>query len=197
LNLPLKRQIKEKVLALLTKNQIIEDSQINSYQKFALEYFEYLAALNKAGMKVTTEKWQRAGLKLNILFGIKKIINSVLRGEIKRILAKKPLPTKKQEKMAIGFTKYRIIIERIETEVHKLLCELGVKTPWFALYKGYTRECYRGLKKYYGKNPELLQKVFNEIDQRWMKEGLNKDILIKLRGKIISVYENMRMKRMV
>jgi hypothetical protein len=46
-------------------------------------------------MKIVTEKWQRAELKLNILFGIKKIINKVLRGEMKRILAKKPLPTEK------------------------------------------------------------------------------------------------------
>jgi transcriptional regulator with XRE-family HTH domain len=59
----LKKQIKEKVLVLLTKNQIGE-SQFDSYQKFALEYFGFLAALNKAGMKVTTEKWQRAGLKI-------------------------------------------------------------------------------------------------------------------------------------
>ncbi|MFB0509354.1 MAG: hypothetical protein ACETVX_02560, partial [bacterium] len=62
-----------------------------------------------AGMKMVTEKWQRVGLKLHIISGIKKIINSVLRGEIKRILAKKPLPTEKQEKMAIGFIRLRRI----------------------------------------------------------------------------------------
>jgi len=88
----LKKQIKNKVVIVLNKNQVGE-SQFNSYYKFALEYFDFLAALNKAGMKVTTEKCQKAGLKINILSRIKKIINNVLRGEMKRILAKKPLPT--------------------------------------------------------------------------------------------------------
>ncbi|MDH5683760.1 MAG: helix-turn-helix domain-containing protein, partial [candidate division WOR-3 bacterium] len=42
----LKKQIKDKILFLLTKNQV-EESQINSYQKFASEHFDFLAALNK------------------------------------------------------------------------------------------------------------------------------------------------------
>jgi len=117
-------------------------------------------------MKAVTDKYLRAGLKTNILYGLKKIINNVLRAELKRIEAKKPLPTDKQEKMAIGFTKYRIRIEKLEAEVHKLLCEIGVQIPWFALYKGFTRECYRVLKKYYGKNQELLNKTLADIIER-------------------------------
>ena len=35
---------------------------INDYQKFALEYFDFLATLNKSGMKAVTERYQRAGL---------------------------------------------------------------------------------------------------------------------------------------
>jgi len=145
----LKKQIKDKVTVLLVKNQIGDD-QINSYKNFALEYFDFLAKLNKAGMqreasikrsemKMVTEKYQRVGLKFHLLFKIKKIINSVLRGEIKRLEAKKPLPTEKQERMAIGFTKYRIAIEKLEAEAHKLLCELGVPPPWFYSYKAFVR----------------------------------------------------------
>jgi transcriptional regulator with XRE-family HTH domain len=189
----LKKQIKDKVIVLLTKNQI-EERQINSYQKFALEYFDFLATLNKAGMKMVAEKWQRAGLKLNLLLKIKKTINTVLRGEIKRITAKKPLPTEKQEKMAIGFTKYRIRIEQIEAEVHKLLCELGVKTPWFSLYKDFTRQCYQTLKKYYGKDQEKLAKSLTELVQRWQKEGLEEKVLLKVKDKVISVFGDMRRK---
>ena len=159
----LRRQIKDKVMKLVNKEEDTltptlsrqgrgGEAVMTAYQKFAFEYFEFLAALNKAGMKMVSDKYQRAGLKFNLIAKIKKIINSVLGGEIKRIEAKKPLPTEKQEKMAIGFTKYRIIIERIEAEVHKLLCDLGVKTPWFALYKDFARECYHALKKNYGKN---------------------------------------------
>ena len=212
----LKKQIKDKVTALVNKeyntltsvlshqgrgriekaysksiatshSERSEESVLNSYQKFALEYFEFLATLNKPGMKMVAEKWQRAGLKLNYLFKIKKIINSVLRGEIKRIESKKPLPTEKQEKMAIGFTRYRIKIERIEAGVHKVLCELGIQPPWFALYNDFARECYRSLKRYYGK--EMLSEKLKEIIRRWVKEGLKEDVLLKVKEATIKVVE--------
>jgi transcriptional regulator with XRE-family HTH domain len=189
----LKSRIETKVTPFLIKNKI-EENQASFYRKFAREYFEFLATLNKSGMKAVADKWQRTGLKTNILYGLKKIINNVLRAEIKRISAKKPLASEKQEKMAIGFTKYRIRIEKIEAEVHKVLCEIGVQPPWFALYKGFTRECYRVLKKYYGKNQEQLNKTINEIINRWQKEGLKEDVLLKLKDKIISVFGTMRLR---
>jgi len=178
---------------------------IADYQKFALEYFEFLATLNKPGMKMITDKYQRAGLKLNILHKIKKIINSVLRGEIKRILAKKPLPTEKQERMAIGFTKYRIRIEQIEAEAHRLLCEMGVPTPLFSLYKDFVRECYQALKQHFGKmysepvpkiRGETLEQTLNKIIRKWVKEGLKEDVLLKLKVRILLVFTSMRMKGM-
>jgi transcriptional regulator with XRE-family HTH domain len=182
----LKQQIKDKVLILLSRNQIGEN-QIILYQKFAREYFEFLAALNKPGMKILTDKYQRTGLKPNQLFKIKKIINSVLRGEIKRIASKKPLPTAKQEKMAIGFTKYRIVIERIEAEIHKLLCDSGVKTVWFVLYKDFAREFFQTLKKYYNQDTKIFAEKLKNIIDRWQKEGLPREILIQLQKKIESM----------
>jgi len=189
----LKRQIKDKVTVLLVKNQIGDD-QINSYENFALEYFDFLAKLNKAGMKMVTEKYQRAGLKFHLLFKIKKIINSVLRGEIKRLEAKKPLPTEKQERMAIGFTKYRITIEKLEAEAHKILCDLGVPPPWFSSYKAFVRQLFKVLKKYYGRDQELLNKNLLEIIERWKKEGLKEEILLKLKDKIVSVFGIMKLR---
>ena len=200
----LKKIIKDKAITLVNKEEEIltpahqrkeEKAAIAVYQKFALEYFDFLATLNKPGMKTVTDKYQRAGLKLHLLSKIKKIINSVLRGEIKRIMAKKPLPTQKQEKMAIGLTKYRIIIERIETEAHKLLCELSVPTPWFSLYKGFVRECYKAVKKYYGRNQELLNKALTGIVSKWQKDGLKRNILLKLQKKVIKVYVDLQRKR--
>ncbi|MEO0093186.1 MAG: hypothetical protein ABIK67_02875, partial [candidate division WOR-3 bacterium] len=128
-----------------------------------------------------------AGLQFHLLFKIKKIINSVLRGEIKRLESKKPLPAEKQTKMAIGFAKYWITIEEIETAVHKTLCELGVQPPWFALYKDFAREYYKTLKRYYGKldlSPRLA-----EIVKRWKKEGLKEDILVKVSKVIEKMFE--------
>jgi hypothetical protein len=133
----LKKQIKEKVIRLVSKEETTltpalshqgreSEAVMTAYQKFAMEFFDFQATLNKAGMKMVSDKYLRAGLQFNLISKIKKIINSVIYGEIKRIEAKKPLPTQKQERMAIGFTKYRIRMQRIESEVHKLLCELGV-----------------------------------------------------------------------
>jgi hypothetical protein len=89
--------------------------------------------------------------------------------------------------MAIGFTKYRIKIERVEAGVHKVLCELGVQSPWFALYKDFARECYRALKRYYGK--EILSDKFQAIIRRWVKEGLKEDVLLKVKDATIKVVE--------
>jgi transcriptional regulator with XRE-family HTH domain len=192
----LKSRIESKVSAFFTRrghSEQSEESRLADYQKFVREYFDFLASLNKSGMKAVTDKYLSAGLKRDILYGLKKIINNVIRAEIKRISAKKPLPSEKQQKMAIGFTKYRIRIEKLEAEVHKLLCELSVPTPWFALYKGFTRECYQALKKYYGRNQELLNKTLTEIIKRWQKEGLKDDVLLKLKDKIISVFGTMRL----
>jgi transcriptional regulator with XRE-family HTH domain len=191
----LKSRIENKVTPFLIKNDI-EGNQASLYQKFTREYFNLFATLNKSGMKAVTDKYLRAGLKFNIISGLRKIIVNEIKAEIKRIEAKKPLPSEKQEKMAIGFTKYRIRIEKIEAEVHKLLCNLGVSSALggFALYKAFSRECYRILKKYYGPNQELLNKKLNEIIERWKKEGLKDDVLLKIKDKIISVFGTMRLR---
>jgi transcriptional regulator with XRE-family HTH domain len=189
----LRSRIENKVVPFLIKQEI-EENQASLCRKFVREYFDFMASLNKSGMKSVIEKYQRAGLKTHLLYGLKKIINSVIRAEIKRIEAKKPLPTRKQEKMAIGFTKYRIMIERIEAGVHKLLCELGVPSPWFLSYKTFTRECVKVLRKYYLKNPEMLKKSLAQIIERWQKEGLKDDVLLKLKDKIISVFRTIRLR---
>ncbi len=187
----LKSRIETKITPFLIKNNI-EGNQASMCQKFTREFFDFMASLNKSGMKAVVNKYLRAGLGFNIIHGLRKIIINEIKAEIKRIESKKPLPSKKQEMMAIGFTKYRIRIEKIEAEVHKLLCEIGVQPPWFAIYKAFTRECYRVLKKYYGPNQKLLNKKLSEIIERWQKEGLKKDVLLKLKAKIISVFGTMR-----
>jgi transcriptional regulator with XRE-family HTH domain len=151
----LKSRIENKVTPFLIKNNI-EGNQASMYLKFTREFFDFMATLNKSGMKAITDKYLRAGLKLNIIYGLRKIINNVIGAEIKRISAKKPLPSEKQQKMAIGFTKYRIRIEKLEAEVHRLLCDLAVPTSWFASYKAFARESYKTLRKYYGINQELF-----------------------------------------
>ena len=124
-------------------------------------------------------------------------MNNILRSELKRILAQRPLPSQKQEKMAIGFTKYRIINEHVEAEAHKLLRDLSVPTSWFSLYKAFVRVCYKTLKKYSGRNQDLMNKTLADIVRKWVKQGLKEEVLLKLQGKIISVYNNLRMQGIV
>ncbi len=192
----MKSRIESKVAPFLIKNNI-SDNQASLYQKFVREYFDFLATLNKSGMKSVTDKYQRTGLKTNILFGLKKIINNILRAEIKRISAQKPLPSEKQQKMAVGFTKYRIIIEKIEAETHKLLCEMSTPSPWFALYKGFSRECYKEIKKYYGRAPDKLNAALKDITTHWQKQSLKQEVLLKIKDKIISTFIEMRTKQLV
>jgi len=99
--------------------------------------------------------------------------------------------------MAIGFTEYRIRIEQIEAEVHKLLCELGIKTPWFTLYKDFARQCYPTLKKYYGKDQGKLNQSLKELMKRWLKDGLKDDMLLKVKQRVVSTFGTMRLKGMV
>ena len=47
-------------MILLNKTQVAE-KEIPTYQKFAREYFYFLTALNKPGMKMITDKYQRVG----------------------------------------------------------------------------------------------------------------------------------------
>jgi transcriptional regulator with XRE-family HTH domain len=195
----LKKIIKEKVEALLNKEGITltpalshqgrgGEAVMTAYQRFASEFFDFLAVLNKPGMKIVIEKYQRAGLQFYLINKIKKIIYSVIGAEFKRIETKKSLPTAKQEKMAVGFTRYRMRMERIEAEVHKVLCELGVQSSMgkFALYKDFARECYGILKRYYGIEP--LGEKFQPIIKRWVKEGLQEDVLLKVRDLTIKVF---------
>jgi transcriptional regulator with XRE-family HTH domain len=192
----LKKIIKEKVEVLVNKEEDTLTPTLSYqrrgrsavYEKFAMEYFEFMASLNKPGMKMVIEKYQRAGLARHLLFKIKKIIFSIIGAEIKRIEAKKPLPTAKQERMAVGFTRYRIRMERIEAAVQKVLCELGVQASMgkFALYKDFARECYGILKRYYGR--ESLTEKLREITQRWVKEGLKEDVLEKVKETTINVF---------
>lgn len=96
--------------------------------------------------------------------------------------------------MAIGFTNYRIIIERIEAEVHSVLCELGVKTAWFSLYHDFARQCYVAMRKYFGKDHEKLVDSFTGLVQRWQKEGLEEKVLLKVKDTVFTVFGDMRRK---
>ena len=57
----LKSRIENKVTPFLIKHEIA-GNQASLCQKFTREYFDFMATLNKSGMKAVTERYQRAGL---------------------------------------------------------------------------------------------------------------------------------------
>ncbi|MEO0115256.1 MAG: hypothetical protein ABIK93_07235 [candidate division WOR-3 bacterium] len=97
--------------------------------------------------------------------------------------------------MAIGFAKYRIAIEELEAEVHKLLCELGVPTAWFASYKAFIRQRVKILKRYYG-SKRWNGKIATTISH-WVNAGLKQDVLLQLKDKTITSFVSMLKQGMV
>jgi len=59
------------------------------------------------------------------------------------------------------------------------------------------RECYKAVKRYYGRNQGLLNKALTEIVRKWQKEGLKQDVLLKLQEKVIKVYADLRRKGII
>jgi len=102
----------------------------------------------------------------------------------------KPLKQEKQEKMAIGFLKHRVVIEPIEREITILLGDSGELPINNQFYKAFARECYSTIKKANmplmdtGKKKEKssvdicgLNEKLNQIIEKWVKKGLKREIL--------------------
>jgi hypothetical protein len=87
--------------------------------------------------------------------------------------------TEKQKKMVIGFLKYRVMIEQVETEVHKLLNELQVPFAFYQSYKDFARQCFSNLKKLYFKDQSLLSQRFTESIKMWQRMKLDENVLQK------------------
>ncbi|MDH5186849.1 MAG: helix-turn-helix domain-containing protein [candidate division WOR-3 bacterium] len=107
-----------------------------------------------------------------------------------RKITQKPLSTKKQEEMAIEFAKYRIKIEKVEAEVHKILCDFAPGTYSFPFYKDCARAFFSALVKYYGKDQKKLNKKLTEIIQLGKSNGLKENILLRIKEKVVSVFKS-------
>lgn len=103
---------------------------------------------------------------------------------------RKPLPDEKRENMAIEFAKYRIRIEKVEEEVHKILCDFAPGTYSFPFYKDCARAFFSALVKYYGKDQKQLNKKLTEIIRLGVGNGLKENILLRIKEKVISVFKS-------
>ncbi|MEO0115745.1 MAG: helix-turn-helix transcriptional regulator [candidate division WOR-3 bacterium] len=104
----------------------------------------------------------------------------------------KPLTTEKQEAMAKEFARYRMNIEKIEAAVHKILCDFAPGPHTFPFYKDCARAFFSALLKYYGKDQKKLNQKLSEIINYAVSNGLRKEILLKIKAKVLAEYRKRR-----
>ncbi len=104
----------------------------------------------------------------------------------------KPLTTEKQEAMAKEFARYRMNIEKIEAAVHKILCDFAPGPHTFPFYKDCARAFFSALVKYYGKDQKKLNQKLSEIINYAVSNGLRKEILLKIKAKVLAEYRKRR-----
>lgn len=100
----------------------------------------------------------------------------------------KPLTLEKQDKMALGFLKHRVIIEQIEQEITSLLANTQEPAIVNQFYKAFARECYRILKKH--SDASRANQKINQTTEKWIKQGLKKELLAKVKEKLIKYIES-------
>ncbi len=120
-----------------------------------------------------TSHWQKSGIRPMLLQYINRMVYKIVHREQNKLSKRKMPTTEKQKKMVIGFLKYRVMIEQVETEVHKLLNELEVPFALFQGYKDFARQCFSNLKKLYYKDQALLSQRFKESIIMWQRMNLD------------------------
>lgn len=109
----------------------------------------------------------------------------------------KPLTNLARHQASVKFGKYRIKIGRIEAEIQKKLGELNVPIVQNQGYKDFARECYSILKK--ENMPRIntdkssvrirgLNDKLNQIIEKWLKQGLQKEVLEIIKEMIINKF---------
>jgi transcriptional regulator with XRE-family HTH domain len=99
----------------------------------------------------------------------------------------KPLPQQQKEKMAVDFGKHRAVIEGIEREATILLGDSQEPFILNHYYKAFARECYSAIKKLTTKEisadsaSSALNIKLSQIIEKWIKKGLKRDILEKIK----------------
>lgn len=161
-----------------------------TYLDFA--YFVLPRVLNsKPNPPLDTRPWLKSGIRRELLEHINLMIYKIVRIEKNKLVKRKLPTTDKQKKMVIGFLKYRVMIEQVETEVHKLLNELQVPYSLYHGYKDFARECFSNLKKLYFKDQSLLSQRFAQSIRGWKEAKLDENVLLKVKEVTINEFKNL------
>ena len=133
--------------------------------------------------------WIKSGIKKILFTKISSIVHKTIWSEKKKLIKQKPLSQDKQEQMAVRFARYRAQIEPIELAVQRLLNQIVIPEVLYPFYKAYTRECFKAIRKYLAKDPVLLKQKISNINDQWIANGLNAEVLDKIQTTILAVYQ--------
>jgi len=183
-----KEKIKNKVLKLLASHQT-DEKLIPIYLDFAEHMFKREQNPNP-NPPLDNTPWIKTGIKKILFSKISSIVHKTFWAEKKKMVKQKPLSQDKQEQMAVRFAKYRAQIEPIELAVQRLLNQIVIPEVLYPFYKAYTRECFKAIRKYFGKDPVLLKQKISNIDDEWIANGLNAEVLDKIKNVILAAYQN-------
>jgi transcriptional regulator with XRE-family HTH domain len=183
----LKDRIERKVRMLLL-NHKIEKEYVPFYLEYASKF--YKREIDDLPIPPIDEKqFVKTGVRQFLFVPIRQIIYKTIKAEKKRLQNTKQYSTEEQKKLAKGFLKYRVIIEQVEFEVHKLLNDLQIKEIFYMAYKDYARACYSVLNKYSDKDPMLLKHKFDSIMEKWAEKGLDEEVMGKIKIVVIRVFK--------
>jgi hypothetical protein len=183
----LKDRIERKVRMLLSDHKI-EKELVPFYLEYASKF--YKREIDDLPIPPIDEKqFIKTGVRQFLFAPIRQIIYKTIKAEKKRLQNTKQYSTEEQKKLAKGFFKYRVIIEQVEFEVHKLLNDLQVKEIFYMAYKDYSRSCYSVLNKYSDKDPMLLKHKFDAITEKWRDKGLDEEVTEKIKRVVIKVFK--------
>jgi hypothetical protein len=186
-------KLKAKINRML--DQYMSDHKINKqlipiYQDFT--FYVLKRVLNpKPNPLLDIKPWLKSGMQDHLLHYINRMIYKIVHQEQKKLHRRKIPTTDKQKKMVIGFLKYRVMIEQVETEVHKLLNDLQAPISQYHLYKDFARECFSHLRKLYFKDQSLLSQRFAQTIRGWKEAKLDEDVLEKVKETTIRVFQNL------
>jgi transcriptional regulator with XRE-family HTH domain len=168
----------------------VDENLITTYQDFTSHILARV--LNpKPNPPLDIQPWVKSGIKPILLHSINRMIYKIVHKEQRKLNKRKMPTTEKQKKMVVGFLKYRVMIEQVETEVHKLLNELQAPFALYQAYKDFARECFSNLKKLYYKDQSLLSQRFAESIKMWQRMKLDENALEKVKEVTIKEFQKL------
>ncbi|MEO0096696.1 MAG: helix-turn-helix transcriptional regulator [candidate division WOR-3 bacterium] len=152
-----------------------EPSIVRKYIKFSEKvFYGLLDGKDENYFQEINKKAEEENLDKLLLAKIAKITYEAYKRALKRINQVKPITDKKMKRMAEGYLKYWSKWIRLEYLIKKYLCEKGVPLPLHFYYLNKAKKYHKLLKK------NRLEKI-KEIDEKAIKEGLEKEILEKIK----------------